>query len=190
MEITSDNLAVQLIKKKVGRPSKLTNDHLKKIAQYYENHQPYYESPVEYVNKKGIKKTIMERLPNPPPSLLELAEYLGVTRYSVYHWNERNSKFRDIVRTYRNKINEEYIVNNALIGKYNANFARFLLINKHGYREKIEIDSSNSANTKPVQFNTQINYFLDQQGVKPLNLKDNKDDMPALPAFQDSEKEL
>jgi len=170
-----------IVLRKLGRVPTLTKNNIKSMVEYFENYSDSYEVPVEIQKKSGETHTEMKSVPQGLPTLAKLADYMGVKRTNIYNWYEHNSDFSELYDKLKNKFEEELIANNALLGKFNSNFSKFYLINKHGYQDRIEVGNDKTAKA-PVQFNTQINYFLDQQGVKPLedNQEVKKDELPAF----------
>lgn len=76
------------------------------------------------------------------PSIAGLACYLGVTRETIYNYQKENTEFFDIVSGIL-AVQERQLVNGGLSGGYNANITK-LLLSKHGYSEKQEIDHHSS----------------------------------------------
>lgn len=71
-------------------------------------------------------------------SLEGLAEYLDVSRSTIYDWisQEEKEEFSYIVDKILNKQGKT-LINNGLIGKFNQSITKVML-SKHGYREGIE----------------------------------------------------
>ncbi len=103
----------------VGRPSKYGPDTLEKARNYL-------------INWKSLGDKI--------PSNAGLACELGVCRDTVNQWCKEEDKvdFSDIVKEIQVK-QERELVNNGLDSTFNSNITK-LVLNKHGYHEKQEID--------------------------------------------------
>lgn len=73
-------------------------------------------------------------------SIEGLAEYLGITRPTIYDWESQAEKkeFSYIVEQVRQK-QAKQLVNKGLKGEYNSSIAK-VMMSKHGYAEKQEID--------------------------------------------------
>jgi len=102
--------------KKVGRPTKYSEDVLKKAMDYVENHRNYGEII---------------------PSIEGLALVLGVNRDTIYEWAKQYKKFSDTLELCRLK-QTKLLINLGLAGKINTAIAKLLLA-KQGYVEKQEV---------------------------------------------------
>lgn len=72
------------------------------------------------------------------PSIEGLALYLEVSRSTVYLWQKEHKEFSYIIETLLQK-QAQALINNGLGGTYNPTIAKVLLT-KHGYTDKQEID--------------------------------------------------
>jgi hypothetical protein len=162
-----------------GRPSKLTRDLLKKTVNFFQEFKPWYESPIETQYKNGNTVTTMERKPNSIPTITQLADFLGVARFTLYRWMDDIPEFYDIIKKYKDILTEDTIIENGMLGNYPPAFSIFYLKNKHGYSDKTEDD--NEAKKPPNQvFQQQINYFLSQQGLEVHEIKRLTGELPAF----------
>lgn len=77
-------------------------------------------------------------------------------------------------------LSKDIVINNALLGHFNPQFAKSLLENEYNWNK-----DSHESTDKPatIIFKTQINHFLAQQGVEPIKIS-GKD---ALPSFTEPE---
>jgi hypothetical protein len=109
----------------VGRPSKYTEELLKKAAGY-----------VAYAYAE-------DKL----PSLEGLALYIGVRRSTIYEWQKDPAKqdFSDIVDNILAH-QAETLINKGLKGEYNSSITKVILT-KHNYSDKQEVDLSSSDGT-------------------------------------------
>lgn len=73
-------------------------------------------------------------------SIEGLAEYLNVTRETIYNWMEDEDKqeFFDIVKKVLQK-QAKTLANKGLKNEFNASITK-LLLSKHGYSDKVETD--------------------------------------------------
>lgn len=73
-------------------------------------------------------------------SAVGLAQYLGVTKSTIYHWaegeDELSQDFSDILRACVEK-QEKMLISGGLGGAYNSQITK-LMLGKHGYHEKPE----------------------------------------------------
>jgi NAD/NADP transhydrogenase alpha subunit len=108
-----------------GRPT-LYNDEIIREAWAY----------IQNTNDEWDKAN--SRLKVNVPTVEGLALHLEVTRSTVYLWQKEYSEFSDIIETLLQK-QAQALINNGLSGSYNPTIAKVLLT-KHGYTDKQEID--------------------------------------------------
>lgn len=99
--------------------------------------------PTDY--SEALLKKAREYLSNRPedevvPSIEGLADYIGVTRTTIYDWEsqEEKAEFSYIVEQVRHKQAKE-LINKGLEGKFNPTMSKVILT-KHGYTDKSELD--------------------------------------------------
>ncbi|HEM8181516.1 TPA: DNA-packaging protein [Providencia rettgeri] len=109
----------------VGCPSKLTDDLIAKAKEYLFGG---YESLGDVV-----------------PSVAGLACYLEISRKSAYNYSEQSEEFLHIVEGILS-LQENKLINGGLKGDFNASIAKLMLA-KHGYSEKQEVDHKSSDNS-------------------------------------------
>lgn len=103
----------------VGRPKKLTPELMEEARRY--------------LSEMDISiHTLL-------PTIEGLAIALHISRETVYAWEKENNEFSDIVAQLRADQGQK-LIQNALLGKYNATIAKLILSGKHGYVEKTETD--------------------------------------------------
>ena len=116
-----------------GRPTKLTPETLEKAKHYIEG---CIDTPIE--TEKGVLSYVEVNL----PSVVGLARYLDVDKTTIYEWckgnQELSSEFSPIVKQVEQE-QEKRLINKSLGGLYQPKIAGMLL-GKHGYYEKQEID--------------------------------------------------
>lgn len=74
------------------------------------------------------------------PTIEGLAVYLGIHKDTVYDWEKKYPEFSDVTNALRGKQAKE-LINKGLSGDYNPIIAKLLLM-KHGYTDKSEIDQT------------------------------------------------
>lgn len=109
----------------VGCPSKLTEELIAKAKEYLFGG---YESLGDVV-----------------PSVAGLACYLEISRKSAYNYSEQSEEFLHIVEGILS-LQENKLINGGLKGDFNASIAKLMLA-KHGYSEKQEVDHKSSDNS-------------------------------------------
>ena len=76
------------------------------------------------------------------PSVAGLACYLEISRSSVYNYKGQSNRFLDIVERVE-LLQEKMLINGGLMGDFNASIAK-LMMTKHGYSDKREVDNKSS----------------------------------------------
>lgn len=79
------------------------------------------------------------------PSVAGLACYLGKSRKNIYVYGEQDESFKHILDAIV-VLQEHLLLNNGLNGTFNSNITK-LVLGKHGYHEKTEIDNTSSDGT-------------------------------------------
>lgn len=108
-------------KRAVGRPSKL-GESLEKAKEYLLGG---YENVGEII-----------------PSIAGLACYLAISRSTVYEYQKENKEFSDILEAVLS-LQESKLINKGLSGDFNPTVTK-LILTKHGYSDKQEVDLSSS----------------------------------------------
>lgn len=144
---------------KIGRPTTYTPDVARHTEEYFENFEPWYESPVTRILKDGSTEERMERVPNPPPSILDLHRYLTsksltVSRWSLYDWSEEDNPryipaFAQVIKAGIARLYPEILQENAMMGRYAQPFAIFAAKNRMKWTDKQEVTGANGG---PIQF--------------------------------------
>ena len=113
-----------------GRPSKYTEELLKKAEDYLLN----------YHSKHG----------DIIPSISGLSLVLNVSRETVHAWGRDGKKpeFSDILEKINAK-QEKELINGGLSGEMNANITK-LVLGKHGYSDKQETKGTLDVNLKDL----------------------------------------
>ena len=112
-----------------GRPTEYSPATLKKAKEYLatcEDEELERGSDIRPLYKIRVKL----------PTIEGLAVYLGVSRDTIYEWENVHEEFSDILASLRAE-QADKLINNGLSGDYNPTIAKVLLT-KHGYREGIE----------------------------------------------------
>ncbi len=132
-----------------GRPTTYTEEVLRHTLEYFENFEPWYESPVTRTDNKGNTEERMERIANPPPSILDLHRYLkdkGITvsRWSLYDWSDIGEsteiqEFSQAIKKGIARIYPEILQENAMMNKYAQPFAIFAAKNRMKWTDKQEL---------------------------------------------------
>ena len=126
-----------------GRPTKYNDKILEKAEQYLSECVDTTEQVVTGESEKftSYKEKIKVNL----PTIEGLAVYLNIHRDTLYQWEKEHPDFSDIIERLRGS-QIKSLVNNGLSGDYNPTIAKVLL-SKHGYSEKQEIQHSGEIKT-------------------------------------------
>ena len=113
-----------------GRPTKYTPELLEKAATYLDE----YKSSGQVV-----------------PMIVGLALHCGIDKSTVYEWmkDPKKKKFSDIAKEVE-QMQEVALASGGLSGDFNANITK-LLLSKHGYSDKAEIDHTSSDSSMTPQ---------------------------------------
>lgn len=119
-----------------GRPTSYTEEVLEKAWEYIEIHN---------------EKRAVDELDEYFPSIVGLALYLQVSKSTVYDWakSEGKEEFSYIVNAI-NAQQEKSLTQNGVAGAYNPIITK-LLLSKHGYAEKQEVESTNTNLNQNVE---------------------------------------
>lgn len=98
-----------------GRPTKFSDEVLKKTEDYIENF---------YKHDDLI------------PSVASLSVVLRVTRSTLYEWAKENKQFSDMLE-FLNQKQEKVLLSGGLSGNMNATICK-LVLSKHDYSDKVE----------------------------------------------------
>jgi hypothetical protein len=120
-----------------GRPTDYSPEVITKSLQYLKECIDSFGGDIKTVNL---------------PSIEGLAIYLDINRDTIYKWEQDPDKkeFSDIVETIRAE-QAKRLVNNGLSGNYNPTIAK-LLLHKHGYSDKQEVEQSGTLNVNIVNY--------------------------------------
>jgi DNA-binding transcriptional regulator YiaG len=127
----------------VGRPTKYNDKILKDAEKYLLECVDTTEQVVTGESEKftSYKEKIKVNL----PTIEGLAVYLNLSKDTLYHWEKEHKEFSYVIEQLRgNQIKS--LVNNGLSGDYNPTIAKVLL-SKHGYSEKHDIEHSGKIET-------------------------------------------
>ena len=101
---------------KTGRPSKYTEEIIKKAENYIYDYETYNDII---------------------PSIVGLASILEVTRTTLYKWEKEHEEFSYILENIKRE-QEKVLLNKGLIGDFNSAITK-LVLGKHGYHDKQDL---------------------------------------------------
>lgn len=93
------------------------------------------------------------------PSKEDFAEFIGVSRKTLYNWADENDEFADALERIDNE-QKKRLINSGLEGTYNPTIAKLMLSSNHGMRERVD----NTTNDQPLNeiTNEQIDRIADR----------------------------
>lgn len=116
------------LKNKGGRPTKLTAAVLKAANEYVDNSESFVNSLL--------------------PTIERLALTIGVSRETLYQWEQEDQRFSDILEKLRG-IQADKLLQNGLTGRWNSTITK-LVLSKHGYVEKQATDLTTNGKELPA----------------------------------------
>ena len=119
-----------------GRPYTYKNSYCK-IALEYFNEPMMVKKVRQQATGSGKVVDVEYEVPRMFPSMAGLARRLKCSKDTVYRWAKENPDFSDALNECR-AIQEELLTAMSLGGDWHAGFAKFLMINNHGYKDKVE----------------------------------------------------
>ncbi len=129
-----------------GRPTEYNAKILVKANEYLSSCEDEEIQQLVGMSQKGTelyKNKVKVML----PTIEGLALHIGISRETVYDWEDKYTEFSDIIKDLRAK-QAVSLINNGLSGDYNPTIAKVLLT-KHGYREGIEQTGKDGSSLIP-----------------------------------------
>ena len=125
----ADSPNMGTISPKMGRPTKLTEEIIKKAENYIAGD--------------------WEKLKHVMPSAVGLAKVIGVSKKTLYNWADNNDEFLHILAEL-NTEQEFTLLNKGLTGEFNTAITK-LVLTKHDYSDKVSQDvTSSDGSMKPT----------------------------------------
>lgn len=112
----------------MGRPTKLTDELIAKAREYIYD----FRSSDDVI-----------------PTIEGLAYYLEIARSTLYKYEADSPDFSDIAERVR-QLQAKMLINGGLMGDFNASIAK-VMMTKHGYSDKQEIDNTSSDGSMSPQ---------------------------------------
>jgi len=153
-----------------GRPTKYNDDMPKKVEEYLSTCVDE-----EYIVDKGGGRTAIGTRVN-LPTLAGAALYLGVDKETITEWTKIHKEFSVVINVLR-QAQESVLVNKGLSGDYHPLIAKVLLT-KHGYSDKQEIDHTTKGESIKEYPDTNLDRIADEV-VKKLKAKKTKNEIRA-----------
>lgn len=125
-----------------GRPTKYNDELLRKTQRYLDLCTDGYHRFLQ--SKKKKRSIYTSKFIIKVPTIGGLADFLDISRETIYDWKKKNKEFSDIIEKMMAR-QEDRLINNGLSGDYNPTIAKVLLT-KHGYREGHEVANPDGTN--------------------------------------------
>ena len=106
-----------------------------------------YNATIQKKADEYIKKLPMDEVVH---TIEGLADYIDVSRSTVYKWRDEIEEFSDTLETILRK-QAKTLINNGLTGEFNAPMTKMLMNVNHGYRERSEVDNLSSDGSMTPQ---------------------------------------
>ena len=110
-----------------GRPTDYRPEYCDQMLEFFDS---------DYTKKKNGKVEACDF-----PSIAGFARKLKVNKQTLYNWGDKHPEFLDVLKQCKD-IQEDILISNALKGAYSAPFTQFLLKNTHGFRDKVEQETT------------------------------------------------
>lgn len=124
---------------RTGRPSKYTDEVIEKTNNYLHNFHTL---------------KIDEDLNEVVPTHCGLADYLGVTKGTIYNWAEEHEEFLDMLSEIKQK-QEKLLLSMGLLNKTNSTITKLMLA-KHDYSDASKVDNTHNFSKEATEFMNNI----------------------------------
>jgi hypothetical protein len=132
-----------------GRPTDYDPKHVTEMLEYFTGWEEYTEA-VEEFSSNGKTTKVIKQKPNKPPTLGKYAIKIGVHRKTLQEWAAANAEFQNTYDACK-QIQEEFLCDKGLLGEYNSNITKFMLVNHTEMRDKTEQTIDASVKTESVE---------------------------------------
>lgn len=117
---------------KEGRPTKYSQEILKKVEDFLLLHQ---DEEVEKEKKEGwVTYSTKVKL----PTIEGFARYIGVNKSTLYEWESNYPEFSNALEEIRVE-QKERLINMGLAGEYNSTIAKLILSSNHGMSDRTDM---------------------------------------------------
>jgi len=134
----------------VSKTTTFKKKFIKKVDEYLKHTKDKFKK--KSLGKKNGLETFDFNFVVQLPSKEDFANYIGVSRKTLYNWADENPAFADAL----DKIEVEQkkrLINSGLSGTYNSTIAKLILSSNHGMSDRIDATSKGES----------INPFNDEQ---------------------------
>lgn len=123
----------------MARPRKYDHENTNDVKLFAEQVDAYFDKcDATFIDVPTPKGVVKHRKPY---TVLGMCEFLGITRETLCEY-EKLGSFSDTISRAKERIEADK-QEGALIGRYNAQFTQFDLMNNSNWRNKESVDVSN-----------------------------------------------
>ena len=123
---------------KTGRPTEYKPEYVDRVDDYLAECRVWWD---EFHKTRGEKSDSYERIINVKLPMIEgFAEYLDVSKNTLYDWAKEHKMFSDALDRIRTK-QHNMLAQYGAAGTLNPTITKLMLSNNHGYAEKSEVDN-------------------------------------------------
>lgn len=123
------------------RPTKYKEEYCQELLEFF-NRPLYMTRTVQQATASGRTASFDQLEACDLPSFAGFARKIAVCEDTLYEWKKVHPAFSESF-TKAKAIQKEIILMHAMKNNYNAGFAKFMLINCHGMKDKIEQENVN-----------------------------------------------
>ncbi len=135
----------------VGRPEEFKEEYIEKAEKYL---KACKDREAKFHKTSGVRSDTYERLIKVKlPTIEGFAEYIGVSRKSLYNWEKTYPLFASALERIRTA-QLTRLINKGLSGDYNPIIAKLILSSNHGMKDRVD----ETSDDKPIN-----NTFNDEQ---------------------------
>lgn len=113
----------------MARPEEYKKEYITKVDEYLLQNQ---DEEVRAVKSAKLKVKL--------PTIEGFALFIGVSKKSLYNWEEKYPEFLHALEKIRTEQHNR-LINMGLSGDYNSTIAKLILSSNHNMREKADITS-------------------------------------------------
>lgn len=132
-----------------GRPTTYKLEYCEQLLQYFST--PPNHEVIETVEGKNWSKETTRLVANQLPLFERFATMIGTTHKTLLDWSHRHEEFGEAYARAK-ELQKSFLIENAINGLYNPQFAMFTAKNITDMRDKQEIEHTVQAAPKQLGF--------------------------------------
>jgi hypothetical protein len=137
-----------------GRPTEYKSEYIQAVDAYLEKCHFDIE---EWHKTRGEKSDTYERVARINlPKVEGFAEYLDVSKNTLYDWASQHKQFSDALDKIKVR-QHNYLVDGGIQNLLNPTIVKLMLSSNHGYTEKSDVTSAGKALPQPLLYNVLTN---------------------------------